>query len=111
MRYGWNDEIPWTPEEMDEYRHGGVGITYKRTWGGTSREELLRFYGPYLGKGMSVCPDCGRPSYTRDMEMFQLGRCWGCYMENKEPGFHSAHQLALEARKAEPQPSLKRLKG
>ena len=106
----WNEEIPWSPEEMDEYRLGGVGITYKRTWSGTSREYLLQVYKPYLGKGMSVCPDCGRPSYTRDMEMFQLGRCWSCYMENKDPGFHARHHPSNNSKRPEPQPGLKRLK-
>lgn len=105
------DDLPWSPAEMEDYRKGGTGKTFKRRWGGPSLHDLWNFYGH--SEHLLECPDCGRPCDKREAEAFQLGKCWNCWKENAYPGFHARALAFLHGKHqdSKPEPQFKSFKG
>lgn len=105
------EDIPWSPDEMEDYRRGVVGKTFKRSWSGPSRFELWKLYGH--SEHILECPDCGRPCIKWEAERFQLGKCWNCWKENAYPGFHAKAHAYLRGKgfDTEDVPQFKKLKG
>lgn len=109
------DDLPWSASEMEDYRKGGPGKRYKRTWSGPSRHTLWQFYGAYRDK-LTECPDCGRP-HLENAAFVGYPKCWNCHQEDQRPGFHANAnrelfpQKAADAAGAKGLTGLKKLKG
>lgn len=108
-------DMPWTAEEMEDYRRGAPGKRYKRTWAGPSRRDLWTFYGAYKDR-LTECPDCGRP-HTETSSFKGYPKCWNCHTEDQRSGWQAEAvrslfpQKAADAAGAKGMAGLKKLKG
>jgi hypothetical protein len=89
------DDIPWDPQDADNYRRGRDLKPIRAYFGPTPKQTELMYRN---AKGASRCPDCHR-WHVDDHDGAHMGRCFSCYMREVKPAefqtwcdFHDARQ-------------------
>lgn len=110
------DDLPWSPVEMEDYRKGGTGKTFKyhwKGWGPKEIENLWCLWGGHASPNLIECPDCGRPADKLESTRHFLGRCFNCWKENAYPGWQAKAIARLNGKSGDekPEPQFKSFKG